>query len=93
MSVAEDVGPDVDRLADDALDRETPAIDARINVLDQEAVTGKAAARFHARLRNHGLMALAVEFPPGDGTGLIEAPTANRLIWFPSIWPISAKLT
>src|SRR6185369_10092605 len=36
MTVAENVGPDLDRLAGNALDGKAPAIDGRINILDDE---------------------------------------------------------
>ena len=37
MAVTQNVGPDIDRLADDAFDGETPTVDPGIDVLDVEA--------------------------------------------------------
>ena len=43
MAVAEDVGPDLDRLAGNALDRKAPAIDGRVDILDDEPFGGEPA--------------------------------------------------
>jgi len=43
MAVAHDVGPDLDRLARDALDRKAPAVDRRINVFDDDPPPGAHA--------------------------------------------------
>src|SRR5262249_31207380 len=64
VPVSEDISPDFDRLIDDALDRETAAIDQGINVLDIDTATGKDAGRRHADVRCLGSTVLLPSAQP-----------------------------
>jgi hypothetical protein len=54
MPIAKNVGPHLYFLADGALDRETPAIDEGINVLDVDAMSREVADGADADVRCHG---------------------------------------
>jgi len=70
MAVAEDIGPDVDLLADDSFDWKTTSIDDGVNVFDVDAMFGKVADRPDAGVSCHGSMALCRPVdPPGRRKG------------------------
>jgi hypothetical protein len=50
VAVGEDVGPDLDGLADDALDRRAAAVDLRPDLLDDDAAFAGGLARAGLRL-------------------------------------------
>jgi hypothetical protein len=71
MAVAEDIGPDVDLLADDALDWKTAAIDDGVNVFDVDAMLGKVTDGPDAGVSCHGSIALCRPVdPPGRRKGI-----------------------
>src|SRR5262249_23435701 len=82
MAVAEDIGPDLDLLADDALDWKTAAIDDGVNVFDVDAMLGKVTDGPDAGVGCHGSIALAaLSTRPGGGGALMEpraAPFGSR---------------
>src|SRR5262249_44242601 len=63
MPIAKDVGPYLQLLADGALDRETPAVDEGINVLDVNAMSREIADGADAGVRCHGSIVCCC--PPG----------------------------
>src|SRR5262245_34651695 len=87
MALPQHVGPDVDRLAGDALDRVTAAIDARKNILDEEAGAGRVLRRHFGKFwRAHPSVAggsqRSCHDPPvslEEGTAQI---TAAGTLWF-----------
>ncbi len=52
MALAQDVGPHLDRLAGDPLQRIAAAVDARIDVLDEKARPGWIVGREFGQIRD-----------------------------------------
>ena len=81
MAVAEDIGPDVDLLADDALDWKTASIDDGVNVFDVDAMLGKVTDGPDAGVSCHGSIALCrpVDPPERRATGAWSMRTFEPL--------------
>src|SRR5262245_75843 len=61
VTIAKNIGPDINRFADNAFDRITTALDARVNVLNTEARTGDVGrGDFPSLERRLGTYALIV---------------------------------
>jgi hypothetical protein len=81
MAVAEDIGPDVDLLADNALDWKTASIDDGVNVFDVDAMFRKVADGSDAGVGCHGSIVLCRPVdPPGRRKGIDG--TWTRPLWF-----------
>ena len=79
MPVAEDIGPDIDLLADDSLDWKTASIDDGINVFDVDAMFRKAADGPDAGFRCHGSIVLFLLEVRNNSPGLIPGTKISRM--------------
>jgi hypothetical protein len=78
MPVAEDIGPDIDLLADDSLDWKTAPIDDGVNVFDVDAMFRKADGP-DAGLRCHGSIVLCLFEMRNGSPGLIPGTKISRM--------------
>src|SRR5205085_4559133 len=65
----ENIGPDLDGLANDPFGRESAAVDKRVDVFDVDAATGKVADRGEAHVRGHVSIVLCHRRSAGETAG------------------------
>ena len=81
MSIAKDIGPDLDLLADGPLDGKTASIDDGVHVFDVDAMSGEVTDGPDAGIRCHGAIVFCcpmleaalmepIAVPFGSGAGL-----------------------
>jgi hypothetical protein len=79
VPVVEDIGPDIDLLADDSLDWKTASIDDGVNVFDVDAMFRKAADGPDAGFRCHGSIVLCLLEMRNNSPGLIPGTKISRM--------------
>jgi hypothetical protein len=75
----EDIGPDIDLLAEDSLDWKTASIDGGVNVFDVGAMFRKAADGPDAGFCCHGSIALCLLEMRNNSPGLIPGTKISRM--------------